>query len=154
MAQHKQSLEKTIQSAFKHKKAGTEVATTIVAIEAMILTASVTQKSIVENSDAKILGRCRAALAHKSFGKRMADALSTIDAIIAADNLVVVAEDMQLKGQHKQGLRKVAQGAVANKSLGTKISDMVSKTKKALDLLVDANPSDSDLAAIKDTLDF
>lgn len=148
MAQHNQNLERSIQSAFMHKRAGTEVATAILAIEAMVLT-TIAQSSIVENSDEKVVGRCRAALCHKSFGKRLADAMSTIDAIIAADSLSVTAADKVLVGQHKQNLRKVAGDSVANRRLGIQISDMVSKAEQAIDLLIAAYPLDTDLVAIK-----
>jgi hypothetical protein len=151
MAQHKASLESVMRSAMRHKRAGTEVATAVLVIEAMVLT-TIAQDEMVENSDKKALGRCRAALRHKSFGKRLADAISTIDAIIDADSLSVVAEDKALVGQHKQGLRKVCQSCMASKSLGIAVSDMVSKTEKAIDLLIAAYPLDTDLPVIKDIL--
>ena len=152
MSQHKQSLEKVVQTSMRHKRAGTEVATAILAIEAMVLT-SIAQNQVVENQDKRALGRCRAALSHRTFGKRLADAISTIDAIIDADSLSVIAEDKTLKGQHKQGLRKVSQSCMASKSLGTAVSDMVSKAEKAVDLLIAAYPLDTDLVAIKAILE-
>ena len=82
MAQHKSGLERVMQSSFKHKRAGTEMATAVLGIEAMIAS-GIDTNEIVENSDRKVLGRCRAALCHKSFGKRMADAISSLDQIIA-----------------------------------------------------------------------
>ena len=152
MAQHKASLESVMRSAMRHKRAGTEVATAVLAIEAMVLT-TIAQNEMVENSDAKQLGRCRAALRHKSFGKRLADAITTIDAIIDADSLSVTAEDKMLVGQHKQGLRKVCQSGTALRSLGTAVSDMVSKAEQAIDLLIAAYPLDTDLVAIKAILE-
>jgi hypothetical protein len=152
MAQHKQSLEKVIQTSMRHKRAGTEVSTAILAIEAMVLT-SISQNEIVENSDKKALGRCRAALKHKSYGKRLADAISTLDAIIEADGLSITAEDKSLRAQHKQGLRKVCQSCLASKSLGTTISDMVDKAEKAIVELIAMYPADADLIAIKQILE-
>lgn len=95
MSQHKQSLEKVMQTSMRHKRAGTEVSTAVLAIEAMVLT-SISQNDMVENTDAKQLARCRAALKHKSYGKRLADAISTLDAIISADGLSVASEAKQL----------------------------------------------------------
>lgn len=152
MSQHKATMDKVMQSAFKHRRAGIEVSTAVAAIEAMVLT-TIAQNEIVENSDEKAVGRCRAALCHKSFGKRLADAMSTIDAIIAADSLSVTAADKELSGAHKQGLRKVMQGSVANKALGTDIADMVSKAEQAIDLLIAAYPLDTDLVDIKAILE-
>lgn len=153
MSQHKASLEKVMQSAMRHKRAGTEVSTAVLAIEAMVLT-SIAQSSIVENMDSKVVGRCRAALRHKSFGKRLADAMSTIDAIIDADSLSISVEDKSIQGQHKQKLRKVCQSSMASKSLGNSVSDMVDKAEKAIDMLIAAYPLDADLVAIKSILEL
>jgi len=152
MAQHKAGLERVVRASLRHKRAGTEVATAILAIEAMVLT-SIAQNSIVENADKKVLARCRASLSHKAFGKRLADAITTIDAIIAADSLSVEAEDKPLKGQHKQGLRVVCRQGVASKVLGKQIADMVSKAEKAIDLLIAEYPADADLVDIKAILE-
>ena len=152
MSQHKQSLEKVMQTSMRHKRAGTEVSTAVLAIEAMVLT-SISQNDMVENTDAKQVGRCRAALKHKSYGKRLADAISTLDAIIEADGLSVVAEDKAIKGQHKQGLRKVCQSCLASKALGTTISDMVDKAEKAIVELIAMYPADADLITIKQILE-
>lgn len=152
MSQHKQSLEKVMQASMRHKRAGTEVSTAILAIEAMVLT-SISQNDIVENTDARQLARCRSALKHKSYGKRLADAISTLDAIIEADALSITAEDKVIKGQHKQGLRKVCQSCLASKTLGTTISDMVDKAEKAIVELIALYPADADLVAIKQILE-
>lgn len=152
MAQHKASLEKVTRSALRHKRAGTEVATAILAIEAMVLT-TIAQSEIVENQNKEALGRCRAALCHKSFGKRLADAITTIDAIIDADSLSVVVADKPLRGQHKQGLRSVCQNEIASRSTGKLVSDMVDKAEKAIDLLITAYPLDTDLVTIKAILE-
>jgi hypothetical protein len=152
MSQHKASLERVMRSALRHRRAGTEVATAILAIEAMVLT-TISQSAMVENQDKKVLGRCRAALCHKSFGKRLADAITTMDAIIDADSLSVVAEDKPLSAQHKQGLRGVCQNDMASKSVGRLVSDMVDKAEKAIDLLIAAYPLDADLVAIKAILE-
>ena len=152
MSQHKASLERVMRSALKHKRAGTEVATAILAIEAMVLT-TISQSAMVENQDKKVLGRCRAALCHKSFGKRLADAITTMDAIIDADSLSVVAEDKPLRGQHKAGLRSMCSKEFTSRSTGLKVSDMVDKAEKAIDLLIAAYPLDTDLVAIKAILE-
>jgi hypothetical protein len=152
MAQHKASLEKVMRSALKHKRAGTEVATAILAIEAMVLT-SIAQNEMVENSDKKLLARCRVGLCHKSFGKRLADAISTMDAIIDAESLSIVAADKPLRGQHKAGLRSICSKEFTSKSVGVKVSDMVSKAEQAIDLLIAAYPLDTDLVAIKAILE-
>ena len=146
--QHKANLEQTLRSALRHKRAGTEIATAILAIEAMVLT-TISQSSIVENLDSKQLGRCRSALKHKAFGKRLANAITTIDAIIAADSLSIVTQDKSLKGQHKQSLKKVCESCLASKSVGTKVADMVDKAEKTIDLLIAVYPLDTDLVAIK-----
>jgi hypothetical protein len=152
MSQHKASLERVMRSALRHKRAGTEVATAILAIEAMVLT-TISQNEMVENTDAKILGRCRSRVCHKAFGKRLADAITTIDAIIEVDSLSVEAEDKALRGQHKQGLRAVCRQGMASKSLGKQVADMVDKAEKAIDLLIAAYPGDADLVAIKAILE-
>ena len=152
MAQHKASLEAVMRSALKHKRAGTEVATTILAIEAMVLT-SIAQKEMVENADKRLLGRCRAGLCHKQFGKRLADAISTMDAILEADSLSVVPVDKPLSAQHKAGLRSMCIKEFTSKSVGKKIADMVSKAEQAIDLLIAAYPADADLVHIKSILE-
>jgi hypothetical protein len=152
MSQHKASLERVMRSALKHKRAGTEVATAILAIEAMILT-TISQSAMVENQDKKVLGRCRSGLCHKSFGKRLADAITTMDAIIDADSLSVVAEDKPLSAQHKAGLRSMCSKEFTSKYVGVKVSDMVDKAEKAIDLLIAAYPLDTDLVAIKAILE-
>jgi hypothetical protein len=152
VAQHKQSLEKVMQTSMRHKRAGTEISTAILAIEAMILT-SISQNDIVENTDAKQLTRCRAALKHKSYGKRLADAIPTLEAIIKADALSIVSEDKSLMGQHKQGLRKVCQSCLASKTLGITISDVVDRAEKAIIELIAMYPADADLVVIKQILE-
>jgi hypothetical protein len=152
MAQHKASLERVMRSALRHKRAGTEVATAILAIEAMVLT-SISQNEIVENTDKKVLGRCRVGLCHKSFGKRLADAISTMDAIIAAESLTIEAKDKALRGQSKAGLRAICIAELNSKSTGKLVSDMVSKAEQAIDLLTAAYPADADLVNIKAILE-
>lgn len=161
MAQHKASLEKTLQSGFKHKKAGTEVATTILAVEALVAAGL---GVVVENTDEKVIGRTRASVAHKAFGKRIADAITTLDAIIADAELDIVAEDVIISGfgaPHKQNLRRVMRGAMTSREIGLMVSDMVSKCEKVVDaLLVEYGEGgaseDEDIAAalqlIKDAL--
>lgn len=152
MAQHKSSLERVMRSALKHRQAGTEVATAVIAIEAMVLT-TIAQSAIVENSDKKVLGRCRSALSHRADGKRLADAISTMDAIIAADTLAATGGDKELKGQHKAGLQRVMRSSMALKSLGKEVADMVIKAEAAIDELIAAYPGDADLPLIKAILE-
>lgn len=139
MAQHKASLEKTLQSTFKHKKAGTEVATAIIAVEAMVAS-GIEVTEMVENTDVEMVRRTRATCAHKVFGKRLADAISTMDAIIVAEALTIVPTDVVIAGvggaPHKQNLRKVTIDESAKKNVGLAISDMVSKVEQAVDALL------------------
>lgn len=163
MAQHKASLEKTLQSAFKHKKAGTEVATAILAVEAMIAS-GITTAAIVENADKKVVARARAACTHKVFGKRLADACSTLDAIIAEEAIVVAGADVVVSGAgapHKQNLRKIVIDEVARKDVGIVIADMVSKCEPVVDELLviygvggakESAPVEAALQLIKDVL--
>jgi hypothetical protein len=135
--QHKTSLEKTLQSAFRHKKAGTEVATTILATEALVAS-GIDIAATVENTDEKVTSRTRAACSHKSFGKRLADSVSTLSAIIAAEAIVIVAEDQVIAGSapHKQKLRKVIISAMARRDVGLMVSDMVNKVEPVVDALL------------------
>lgn len=136
MAAHKSSLERVLQSTLKNKRAGTEVATSVLGIEAMLLS-GIAVSAAVENSDAKFVGRCRAAVCHKAYGKRVADAVSTLDAIIAAESLVVVATDKDIQpSRDKQKLRKVCVDEMARKDVGEAVADMVSKSEQAVDQLM------------------
>lgn len=163
MAQHKSSLEKTLQSSFKHKKAGTEVSTAIIAVEAMVAS-GIDTSAMVENTDKEIVGRTRALCSHKAFGKRLADAISTLEAIIAEESISVTASDVVIAGfgaPHKQNLRKVAADEAAKKSVGIAISDMVSKVELVVDELLviygvggakEDAPTEAALQLIKDAL--
>ena len=163
MAQHKASMEKTLQSAFKHKKAGTEVATAILAIEAMIAS-GIDTAAMVENTDEKVVGRTRAACAHKAFGKRLADSISTLDAIMAEESISVDASDVAISGfgaPHKQNLRRVMIGAMARRDVGLMVADMVSKVEAVVDELLviygvggakEDAPTEAALQLIKDAL--
>ena len=138
MAQHQAGLEKTLQSAFKHKKAGTEIAITILAVEALVAS-GIDTAATVENTDRKITGRTRAACAHKAYGKRLADSMSTLDAIIAAEAISVTPADVTIAGfgsPHKQNLRAVAAKEIARKDIGILVSDMVSEVEPVVDALL------------------
>ena len=158
MAAHKSSLERVLQSTLKNKRAGTELATSILGIEAMLVS-GIDETATVENSDAKFLGRCRAAVCHKAYGKRLADAVSTLDSIIAAEGLVIVSADKDIQpSRDKQKLRKVCIDEMARKDVGTAVADMVSKSEQAVDQLLviygvggakDDAPTAAALAAIQ-----
>lgn len=158
MAAHKASLEKVLQSSLKNKRAGTEVATSILGIEAMLVS-GIDETAVVENSDVKFLGRCRAAICHKAYGKRLADAVSTLDSIIAAEGLTVVSADKDIQpSRDKQKLRKVCIDEMARKDVGTAVADMVSKSEQVVDQLLviygvggakDDAPTAAALAAIQ-----
>jgi hypothetical protein len=136
MAQHNASLEKTLQSVFKHKKVGTEVAIAILAVEAMVAS-GITTAAIVEESDAKTLRITRAGIAHKAFGKRMADAVATLDAIMAEESISVDADPGKTDGApHKAKLRPIVIKEIANKKVGGSVADMTEKAEKAVDALI------------------
>jgi hypothetical protein len=135
-AQHKASIEKVMQSSFKHKRAGTEITTAILGIEAMTVS-GIDTTAVAENSDKKVLGRCRAAVCHKAIGKRMADAISTLEKIIADEAIVVVAEDKELSGApHKAKMRRQSSMTVAQSILGEQVSDTIDKAEKVVDELI------------------
>ena len=135
MAQHKSGMERVMQSSFKHKRAGTEMATAVLGIEAMIAS-GIDTNEIVENTDRKTLGRCRAGLAHKAFGKRLADAVTTLDKIIEDEGLTIEAEDKELTGQHKAGLRAVVVKNITRKLIGEDVADIADKAEKVIDELL------------------
>lgn len=138
MAQHKASLEKTLQSALKHKKAGTEVATTILAIEALVAS-GIDTAAIVENTEKDVIRRTRSMACHKVFGKRLADAMSTLDAIIAVEALDITPADMIVSGfgaPHKQNLRAVVIKEIARRDVGLKVADCVSSVELVVDELL------------------
>ena len=137
MAQHKASLEKTLQSALKHKKAGTEMATAILAVEALVAS-GIETAAMVENTDKKVLGRTRAMACHKVFGKRLADAMSTLDAIIATEEIAVVAMDQDVSGSapHKASLRTVVIKEIARKDIGIQVAAMITNLEQVVDALL------------------
>lgn len=136
MAQHNASLEKTLQSVFKHKKVGTEVAVAILAVEAMV-ESGITTAATVETTDAKILGRLRAACSHKVIGKRMADAVTTLDAIMAEEAVAVDAVEGKNDGAaFKAKLRPIVIKEIAHKATGTMVADMVEKVEAVVDELL------------------
>lgn len=135
MAQHKAGLERVMQSSMKHKRAGTEMATAVIGIEAMIASGIDTTEA-VENTDKKAQGRCRAGLCHKAYGKQLADAVTTLDKIIADEGLTIEAEDKELVGQHKAGLRSVVTKNITRKILGEQVADIADKAEKVVDELI------------------
>lgn len=136
MAANKASLEKVLQSSLKNKRAGTEVATSILGIEALLVS-GIAETAVVENSNVRFLGRCRAAICHKAYGKRLADAVSTLDSIIVAEGLVIVPADKDIQpSRDKQKLRKVCIDEMARKDVGTAVADMVSKSEQAVNQLM------------------
>lgn len=142
MAQNKASLEKTLQASFRNKRAGTEIATSILGIEAMIAS-GIETNAIVENTDKKLLGQIRAGCAHKSYGKRLADSITTLDAIIAHEALVETAEDKHISGlphgeasPYKDQLRKVMIGSMGRRDVGLMVSDIVDLSEKVIDDLI------------------
>jgi hypothetical protein len=160
MAQHKQGLEKVMQVAFKHRKVGTEMATAVLGIEAMIAS-GIDTNEIVENTDKKIQGRSRAALCHDAFGKRMADAISTINKIIEDEGLSIEAEDKDVSGSapHKQGLNKVVIDEITRRIEGKEVASIVTKAEKTIDELlliydgVTKTDLSTELTAIKEILE-
>jgi hypothetical protein len=158
MAQHKASMEKVMQSALKHKRAGTELSTAVAGIEAMVAS-GIDTDAIVENDDARAVGRCRAGLCHKAYGKRMADAITTLDKIIEDESLSIEAEDKELRAQHKAGMRAVCTKMITRKALGEDVADLADKAEKVIDELIAiydgiTKPADlsAELGAIKDIL--
>lgn len=136
MAQHKQSLERVMEVSFKHRRVATEMATAVLGIEAMVAS-GIDTNAVVENTDKKVQGRSRAALCHDAYGKRMADAISTIDQIIADEGLSVEAEDKEVSGApHKQKLNKVVIDEITRRIEGRKVASIVTKAEKVIDELL------------------
>ena len=135
-APNKATLEKIMQVALKNKKAGTEVSTSILAVEALVVS-GIAENAMVENLDKSFLARCRAGAAHKAYGKRLADAVSTIDSIIAAEGLVIVdVDEVLIPSTNKQKLTRVATDAFARKDAGIAIAKLVPKCSQAVDQLM------------------
>ncbi|RLD02364.1 MAG: hypothetical protein DRI65_14960 [Chloroflexota bacterium] len=136
MAQHRAILEAVLQSGFRHRNAGSKIAETVASIEAMVLSGIVTTE-VVDSQDDDSIRRCRSAIAHKSFGKRMQDASETLDKIIADEALSLApAEDQVLPGQHKQPLSVVLINSMNSRRLGNQFKDMADLQDKALDSLL------------------
>ena len=136
MAANKVTLEKVLQSAFKNKKAGSDIATSILGIEAMILS-GIAVTTITHNADVKFLGRCRSGVCHKEYGKRLADAVSTLNAIIIAESLTVTPRDLPLvPSTNKAKLRAVSIHCFARVDVGITVADIASETVEVVDLLM------------------
>ena len=156
--QHKQSLERVMEVSFKHRGVATAMATAVLAIEALTLS-GIDTNEVVVNTDRKVVGRSVAALCHKNFGKRMADAVSTIDAIIAEEGYTVTAEDKVYVGApHKQGINKVVVDEITRRIEGRKVASIVDKVSKVIDELLvtygvggakEDAPTEAALTAIK-----
>lgn len=163
MAQHKQTLQRCMEVGFKHRRVAVEMSTAVVGIEAMVVS-GIDNTEVVENTDKKVLGRSVSCLAHKAFGKRMADAVSTINAIIADEGLTIVDQDKAVTGApHKQGLDKVVKDEITRRIEGKKVSSIVTKAEQAVDQLLviygaggakDDAPTAANLAEIKAILEL
>lgn len=135
--QHKASLEKVLQSALAHKAAGSRLAETVASIEAMI--AAGVMGSQQDSSDEDSIRRCRSAIAHREYGKRLQDAWETMLDIIDQEGVVgLEAEDLYLSGQHGASLRKTLTSAMASKKLGEQFADMCDLQDKLLAALIAA----------------
>jgi hypothetical protein len=132
--QHKASLEKNLQSALKHRAAGSRLAETVASIEAMVLTGIMGSAQDSKNADS--IRRARSAVANKADGKRLQDAWETLQDIIDQEGLTLVAADVPMKGQHKASLRKILVSTMNSKMLGEQFSDMCDLQDKALDALI------------------
>ena len=160
--QHKQSLERTMEVGFKHRRVATEMATAVLGIEAMV-ESGIDTNAVVENTDEKVLGRSISALCHRNFGKRMADAISTIDQIIADESLTIVEEDKEVSGApHKQKLNKVVIDEITRRIEGRKVASIVTKAEQAIDQLLviygsggakEDGPTEANLLEIKAVLE-
>lgn len=124
MSQHKASLEKVLQSSFAHRRAGSKIAETVASTEAMVIAVG---GSSYESTDADALRRTRSAIAHRTYGKRIQDAWTTLLGLIADEGLSTnpaAAEDIQMTGQHEASLRKILISACNSKRIGGQLADM------------------------------
>lgn len=135
MSQHKANLEKVLISSLKHRKYGSKLAETISSTEAMILT-GIDTASKSNSQDADSIRRCRSAVAHREYGKRMQDAWETLQQIISDEGLVLEAEDQVLSGQHKQSMRKTLISSMNSRRLGIQFANMADLQDKVLDELL------------------
>jgi len=158
MSQHKATLEKVLISSLKHRKYGSKIAETISSIEAMVQT-GIDTATEVDSQNEDSIRRCRSAVAHRVYGKRMQDAWETLQEIMAAELISETAEDQTLPGQHKQSLKKTLISSMNSRKLGKQFADMADLQDKVLDdLLViygvggakDDAPTAANLQAIKD----
>ena len=135
MPQHKASLEKVLISSFKHRKYGSKTAETIASIEAMVQT-GIDTASEVDSKDEDSIRRCRSAVAHRAYGKRMQDAWETLQLIMTTEGISIEAEDQTLSGQHEQSMRKTLVSSMNSRKLGKQFADMADLQDKALDALL------------------
>ena len=149
MAQNKATLEKVMQSALKHNAYGSRVAETVASIEAIaaVLQADLDSKAAspfaieysVDSQDADSVRRMRVGVAHATYGKRLQDASETLDAMIAALTYVLTSSEISADGQHSQSMEKTCQSSMANKVIGSRLSDMASLQDQMLDQLITDN---------------
>lgn len=160
MAQHNAGLEKVWQTALKHKQGGTEMASTILAIEALVAS-GIDTAAVVKNTDADIVRRLVGGLAHRSYGEQSADAVSTLDAIIAEESLTLVAKDKEFRDRHLQGLRSICKELMTRKEQGYKVANIADLAEQVVDELLviygvggakDDAPTAANLATIKAAL--
>ena len=131
------SLEEIAISAFRNAPAGTEVATAILAIEAIVLSGLNTVTEMVKNENDEEVNRSMVGLASVRAGAQLADALSTLDAIIEQEGLELVAYDKELIGaQNEATLREVAINSMAQEEFGLRVADMVSLCEQVIDALI------------------
>ena len=123
--------------------------------EALVVSGIDTVTSIQAETNVKTLRQIRAGAAHKVFGKRIADAVKTIDAIIAAEGLTIVATDKVVAGKgsaHKAKMKAQVIKEMDSRKIGGAVSDMVTKAEQAIDALlviygVGGAKEDADVAA-------
>ena len=135
MAQHTAALEAVLQSSFAHSKAGSTVAETVASTEAMVLTGIVTT-SVTDSTNEDSIRRCRSALAHKTFGKRIQDASETLDQIISDEALSLTVNETAQRAQHTRNLKKTLKSAMNSTKLGAQFSEMADLQNQALDALL------------------
>ena len=158
MAQHKASLEKVMQSSLKHNAYGSRVAETVASIEAIaavILADLDAQTGLyavdysADSQDSDSVRRMRVGIAHSAYGKRLQDASETLDAMVAAFSKTYVAAEIISGGQHSQSMKKTCQSSMANKVIGSRLSDMASVQDQFLaEMIVDNSANTDTLAAL------
>ena len=137
-ARHKASFEKILQSALKHRAAGSRLAESVASIEAMILT-GIMGTSVVSKDKPSIL-LVQRDVSHKASGTRIQNAMETLQSIISAETLTLVAGDISVSSQSKTTMKAILVSTAASRVLGKKLADMCDLQDKALDALIAAYP--------------